>query len=85
MKTHIKEILTKVQHIAQYNPDMSPVKEVKATITIKESNDDLILQSISYDWYDIILVCESGIFLIPEHGQRKTLFNYNGWDGLLKL
>ena len=85
MEKTIKQILEKVKLIAKYNGDMRPVNESKPEITIREKDNDLVISSITYSWYDIILVCETGIFLIPEHGQRKTLFSYKNWDGLLNL
>lgn len=85
MEKTIKEILEKVKFIAKYNGDMKAVNESSANIIIKENNGKLVISSITYNWYDVILVCETGIFLIPEHGHRKTIFSYKNWDGLLNL
>jgi hypothetical protein len=86
MEEKILKIIQKIDNIGKYHPDIKRLKsgnpDIKMTINAKNK---LVLTSITYDWYDTLLVCETGIILIPEHGQRKTIFSYNGWDELLNL
>lgn len=85
MEEMLKKILEKIQVIAKYHPDLKNAKTISPTIEVKIENDKFVISSITYNWYDIILVCPTGIFVIPEHGQRRTLFSYKNWEGLLEL
>lgn len=82
---NIDKILEKLYKIKRYNTDMQKIGETNPTVKLIRINNEWVLDSISFDSWDIITVCENHISLTPSYGTSKILFRYDGWDGLLDL
>ena len=82
----IMEIIDKVRELFKYQPDYRNIINQKASIILGETSGGLIIRSITFDYYERIFVTSSSITLDDEHGTtRKVLYEYNGFDELLRL
>lgn len=84
MEEKIQRIIAKVRSMYKYASDFNCVLENKASIKIREDKDGLHIASITFAYYDMIIVGEKSIRFHPEHGQVKTLATYKNFDALLE-
>ena len=85
MEEKIMQIIEKVRSISKYNPDIKQLVRADSKVTLVEFDGELMLESISFSCYDTLIVTQHSITLILEHGTRKVLFKYDGWNGLLEM
>lgn len=81
-----KKIIDKIRRLYGHIPDYKYVVSQKARVIYNECNDgEFSISDIEFNSYDSILVDETSITYVPEHGKAKTLLEYKSWDELLNL
>lgn len=87
MDVKIQKIIEKIRLMAKYNPNIrSLVAEQKASIRLKEDeNGNIVLYCIEFNYYDALYVYADKMVFSPDSGKKETMFEYNGWDELLKM
>lgn len=81
----LNKIVNKIRNIGKYHPDMKNCIATIPTVTLVADGDEWQICSIDFSNWDIVSVGKNSITLHPCNGTTKTLFEYNGWDELLKM
>ena len=79
----IEKIIKKVRTILNAFPQYKEIMANKASITLVEGEDGLILSTIKFSSYDRIVVTDTLIMFHPEHGESKVILSYKSFDDLL--
>ena len=85
LEQKIKQIIKKVRQMYKYDPDLKNILKMDAVIKLDETCGEIMLSSISFNYYDKLLVRSDGIYFIPEHGNGYHLLKYNNFNELLEL
>ena len=85
LEQKIKQIIKKVRDMYKYDLNLKDILKMDAVIKLDETCGEIILSSISFNYYDKLLVSTDGIYFIPEHGHGYHLIKYNNFDELLEL
>lgn len=81
----ISKVVEKVRVLAKLNYSDIVKHEPHINTKFDEKTGNLSLSSISFDWYDSILVTDTKIIYKPEHGERKILVEYNNFRDLINM
>lgn len=83
----VERIIKKVRKMYQFDPHINNVLLHKASIKFDENEDgNLILSSITFDYYDYIIIDKTKI-IYKEHDSYRgfeVLMKYKNWEELLK-
>lgn len=86
MEEKVKQIIKKVRNIYKYDETYRKIIERKANVNLSEDdNGNIQLKSISFSWYDEILVSKSGIIFKPSYGENKIILKYSSFEELLEM
>lgn len=85
MENKIKQIIEKVRQMYKYIDEYKSLLSAEASIHLSEKSGEIILENITFNYYDRLIIADDCIVYVPEHGQSKKLIAYNGWDELLTL
>ena len=85
MEEKILAIIEKIRNMYRYDPNCRDLVKNDPEVSLKVVGDKISIADISWQWYSSIYATEEKITFHPEHGNARTLIEYNGWDALLKL
>lgn len=85
MEEKILKIIKKVRSMYKYNKKYDVLLGKDPSVDISIKNEEIILEDITFQDYDCIIVDDKMILFKPYYGEKETLITYNGFDELLKL
>lgn len=81
----INQIISKIRNIYWYHPKYKNILKQKAIIGLSETDDGIILSSISFNDWDRITLSNTNVEYHPEYGDWEVLLEYTSWDEFLQL
>ena len=81
---YIAKIIATVRNLLSLFPEYSETISKNASIQLREENGTVVLSSISFRWYDKILVTDTNVTFIPNRGESKIIIEYESFDDLLR-
>lgn len=81
----INQIISKIRNIYRYHPKYKNILKQKAIIDLSETDDGIILSSISFNDWDRITLSNTNVVYHPEYGDWEVLLEYTSWDEFLQL
>lgn len=85
MEKYVLRIIEKVRSMYKYDTLLKDIVKQDAIIEFEEYRGKLNLVSISFNYYDRLYVCSSGIIFYPEIGTKRQILEYDGFSKLLEM
>ena len=83
MEDLILQVITKVREMYKFDNRLKEIIKQNANVELRERDGKLELSSISFNWYDSLVICNGKIVYKPEYGNNEVLYTYNKLEDLL--
>lgn len=81
---YIEKVIEAVRKLLSNFPEYAETVSKNANIRLREENGSVVLHSISFRWYDEILVTGTKVSFYPERGNGKVVMAFESFDDLLR-
>lgn len=80
LETIVNAVVTKVRKMFASNSEYKDLVEKDPNIDVEYRNGKLLLDRISFDGWDSLIVTKNGIVFSPYRGNDKTLMKFKSFE-----